>query len=348
MLALLLTILGGTSRVLEARGVPWSETRAVFPEEWVLPEELWRPSDPARDLPRLVADLATRRFDAPREAPWMASLGDLVAEQRRRGGTRAALEQELAELLRARPATHAAVAGLLREVLVADALLDRKWDPDDDRDDDGIYFGPLLERARLEREPWSKQAGARTLHQAATLVHADLDALFAALHDYEASFRDRGTSYEKLDPQPPSIVRGTDGPGGPFAALRLSIRSDLPFPFSHYDCELGVLHRLDEQGHVRTFVYSPSPDFHWLAGADFHLPLRTSGGEWVGTLLVRLSGFDLRGVPDGDENRKAGTRAALGNLRRRAEADFARSGGVPRTIDGALPALRVVARAERR
>jgi hypothetical protein len=54
-------------------------------------------------------------------------------------------------------------------------------------------------------------------------------------------------------------------------------------------------------------------------------------------MVVRLSGFDLTGVPDGDDNRKAGTRGSLGSVRKRAEAQFASSGGVPRTIEGALP-----------
>ncbi len=240
------------------------------------------------------------------------------------------------------------MAAFLKQVLVADALRDPKWDPDDDRDDDGIWFGPLLERRTLADAPWNAHKGATTLHQAATLVHADLDSWLAALHDYAATLRDKGTSYERLEPRAETLLAGEDEEHGPFAALRLTIRSGLPFPFSHYDCDLGVLHRLDREKHLVTYVYSPSRDFYWLAGEDVQLPVRTAAGEWVGTLIVRLSGFDLRGVPDGDDDRKAGTRAALGNLRRRAEADFARSGSVPRTIDGALPKLRVLAPAPKR
>jgi len=267
----------------------------------------------------------------------------MIAEQRRRGGTRAVLDALLKELSAARPATHAQVGKLLRKLLVADAILEPKWDPDDERDDDGVWFGPNLERNPSNEALCMGVEGSTEFHQAATFVRADLDSFLHAFHDYAAALHDRGSNYEKLEPQPDSIVAGEDGEHGPFAALRLAIRSDLPFPYTHYDLDLRNLHRLDAAKHLVIYVYSASRDFYWLAGEDWLFPVKTSKGEWQGTLVVRLSGFDLRGVPDGDGNRKAATRGALGNFRRRAEADFAKSGGVPRTIDGAIPKLRIVA-----
>lgn len=344
MLALFLLLALGEPRTLETRRADWSELEAkVFPEAWILPESLWLPKDAARALPLALAKLLDERFDAPAAKPWMASFGDVVAEHRRRGGTRAALDALLKELSAERPATHAKLGKLLGKLLRADVLLDPKWDPSEGRADDGVFFGELLERNAASTPPWKEHGGATTLHQAAVFVRADLESFVRALHDYESLLHDPGTSYEKLAPKPESIVRGADEAHGPFAALRLSIRSDLPFPFSHYDCDLGVLHRLDAAKHLVTYVFSPSRDFYWLAGEDLHLPVRTSGGEWQGTLVVRISGFDLRGVPDGDDDRKSGTRGALGNLKRRAEADFVRAGGKPRTQDGALPEFRVLA-----
>lgn len=329
---------------IEARRVEWAELApGIFPETWILPPELWQPAERAADLPARWKELVGERFDVPENAGWMAGVGDIIAEHRRRGGTRAALDALLGELKSARPKTHALLAGVLGEVLVADAIRGKKWDPEDDRRDDGVYFGPFLERNSTRTSPWNDQEGTLHFHQAITFVNADLDAIVDALHDYAATIRDPGTDYEKLSPRKNSVVFGDDEKHGPFAALRLAIRSDLPFPFSHYDLDLGILHRLDADKHLVTYVFSPSKDFYWLAGQDFHYPVKTSSGEWVGTLIVRVSGFDLRGVPDDDDARKSGTRGALGNLRRKAEARFAASGGVARTIDAALPKLRVVA-----
>ncbi len=339
-------LLGASTGIaMEPRRVEWTDVDArVFPAKWILPPELWRPSDPASNLPELWRERVEARFDAPEDARWMASVGDIALEHRRRGGTRAALDGMLAQLKSLRPKTHELVAGVLSEVLVSDALRGKKWEPEDDLRDDGVFFGPFLERNKTNVQPWADQKGTTHFHQAITFVHADLDAIVEALHDYAATIEDPGTSYEKLAPRADSIVFGDDEGRGPFAALRLSIRSDLPFPFSHYDLDLGILHRLDERKHLQTFVFSPSNDFYWLAGQDFHYPVRASTGEWVGTLIVRLSGFDLRGVPDDDDARKSGTRGALGNIRRRAEAAFAASGGKERTVDGSIQKLRVTAK----
>lgn len=340
----LLLLALGNPRTLEPRRAAWSEVDpGVFSSAWMLPENLWKPADESRALPLALPELLAARFDAPADQPWMASVGDMIAEHRRRGGTRAALGPLLKELLTARPATHARVGKLLRKLLVADALLDPKWDPSDEKAEDGVWFGESLERNPANGPPWNANEGASTLHQAATFVRADLDSFVRALHDYAAALSDPGTSYETLEPEAGSILAGEDDAHGPFAALKIAIRADLPFPYSHYDLDLRVLHKLDGAKHLVTYVFSTSHDFYWLAGEDWHFPVKTSAGEWLGTLVVRLSGFDLRGVPDGEDNRKTATRGALGNLRRRAEADFARSGGVPRNVDGAVPQLHVLA-----
>lgn len=336
-------LLGSAPGEIEARRVDWADVDArVFPSTWILPEALWRSTDSALNLPERWREILEARFETTADTAWMASVGDIIAEHRRRGGKRAELDAILAELKSARPKTHASVAAVLSEVLVADAIRSKKWDPEEDRRDDGVFFGPIVDRNPTTKSPWSDHKGTTHFHQAITFVAADLDSIVGALHDYGATIGDPGTDYEKLAPRAETVVFGENAELGPFAALRLSIRSDLPFPFSHYDLDLGILHKLDARKHFVTYVFSPSNDFYWLAGQDSHYPVRTAAGEWLGTLIVRISGFDLRGVPDDDDARKSGTRGALGNLRRRAEAIFAASGGVARTIDGAVPELHVL------
>jgi hypothetical protein len=321
---------------------PGTPPSAIFPLEWRLPEALWRPADGSEGaaLPLTMPTLLAERFDAPQ--PWMQSFGDIVAHHRTRGGDRAALDAVLAELRDAAPALHARIGRLLEDVLDARALANPAWNPNRELRDDGIHFGPLLARQSSATEPWKSHSGARTFHQAVTFVNADLDAILGAIHDYATSFRDPGTSYERLEPMPDSMLIGSMPELGPFATLRVRVRSDLPFPFTHYDCDLRVLHSLEERTLV-TDIYSPSADFRWFAGKDWYLPVRDSAGAWQGTLIVRMSGFDLSGVPDGDDDRMTGTRTALGSVRRRAEASFAASGSVPRTIDGAIPSFRATA-----
>lgn len=352
MLALVLTLLAGgdgdSTTALEPRTATWSELQAVFPQEWMLPESLWTPTDPARRdaaLPFALERLAAARFEGAADAPaWTRSLGDIVKEARLRGTTREELDPLLAELRGANPEAHGQCAGLVREVLLDGGLFARGWDGGKDRSDDGLYFGPVLELGEPRARPWSDYEHLDTVHQAAALVHADLEALKSALNDYPTMLTDPGTSYERIGPKEGTFLVGNDEARGPFTALRLSFRSDLPFPFGHYDCDLGILDRLDAKGRMTTYVFSPSPDFYWFAGQDWHHPIRSSDGAFQGLLLVRIAGFEMRGVPDGDRDRIAGTRVALGNLKRRAEAAFRAYGGPPRTLDGALPRFDVLAR----
>jgi hypothetical protein len=339
-----------TSR-LEPRAATWSELQAVFPEEWALPEAVWAPrgaSKSAEALPFALEALVEARFEtvgaSDANAPaWTRSFGDLVKEARRRGAHAEALDGMLAELRIANPQAHSACAALLREVVLDKGLRSKKWTGEKDLADDGLFFGPLLKRHELASGPWKSFKGSHTLHQAAALVQADLEALKGALNDYPSMLEDPGTSYERLGPVAGSFLTGRDETRGPFAALRIAFRSDLPFPFTHYDCELGIFDLLDAKGRMTTYVYASGQDFHWFAGRDVHYPVRSSDGEFQGLLLVRVAGFDLKGVPDGDSERLAGTRVALGNLKRRSEAAFKAFGGPPRTLHGALPSFDVIA-----
>jgi hypothetical protein len=132
-------------------------------------------------------------------------------------------------------------------------------------------------------------------------------------------------------------VAGSDPNGRPFSNLRIWWESDLPFPYTSYECELRILNRIDGDGHLVCDIYSTSEDFHWIAGQDVYVPVRDSDGGFVALLMVRLFGFDLDDVPDGTDDRKAALRSSLGNLKRRAEALYRRRGGTPRTIERKVP-----------
>jgi hypothetical protein len=114
-------------------------------------------------------------------------------------------------------------------------------------------------------------------------------------------------------------VRGEDADGRPLDASLVVFRSDLPFPFSSYDCRLHVQNRLDSAGRLSCDTYSTSGDFHFLAGLDLFLPVRASDGTPVGLLLLRDFGLDLDGVPDDGGHVRAALRRAVGNIKLEAE-----------------------------
>ena len=324
----------------------WPElTQVAFRESWRLPEELWRNSDGARDaqlLPIALKKLVERNFRASftkgeRDLPWCGNFGDIVVELARRGGKREALKAMLGELRSARPTLAKEIEPLCVQLLQSDGLASSKWSSASDLDDDGMLFGPPIELRASRAEPWKSHKGSRKLQQAAAFLRADLEALKQAENDFPAISKERGERYDFIGPVAASYVVGEDAEHGPFAAHRVRFRYDLPFPFSHFDCDLAVLTALDRDRHVTTYIYSDSKDFLWLAGQDFLYPVRTSSGEWCGTLVVRLYGFDLEGVPDGDSERAASLRGSLGNLKLRAEQRFTSHAGPPRTVDGALP-----------
>lgn len=336
---------------LEPKTAEWAEVeKSVFAQAWRLPEAIWRAPDGSNDarlLPIALKTLVERDFRAAlpaaeRDVEWCGNFGDIAAELRRRGGKRAALKAMLDELRASRPALMREIEPTLVQLFQSEGLASSKWKPGSERDDDGMLFDKPIEMRAASTAPWKSHKGSRKLQQAAAFLFADLEALKAAENDFPAIFEERGARYDFIGPVAGSLLVGEDGEHGPFAAHRVRFRYDLPFPFSHFDCTLSVATELDREKHVTTFIYSDSKDCLWLAGRDFLLPVRTSSGEWCGTLIVRLYGFDLEGVPDGDDDRAASLRGSLGNLKRRAEASFRDYGGPPRTVDGAIPKFAVL------
>lgn len=324
---------------LTPRVASWSEAGArVFDPAWLPAEPLWSARDEERALVNELGALCAWRAPNAVTPAWAASFGDMLRELHARGATREAFAALSAELRASRVEPPPRLLDALAGLGCASALGTRGWNGATDEPDDGLYAGAPLRRRDFPSEPWRSLQGARSLHQVAAFVRADLDALLAALHDYPAAARDPGTSYERLEARAHTFVRGADGPRGAYAALRVRVRSDLPFPFSHYDCDIAVLHVLNGSGVLENHVYGIGADFYWLAGSDACLPVTCADGTWIGTLVVRVSGCDLRGVPDDDDSRSAGTRVALGNLKRRAEALYApRAAAGPRTTRGAIP-----------
>jgi hypothetical protein len=328
----------------------WDEmSRDVFDPAWLLPENLRvaakEGSGPAWELVPKMTELATRVADRSKDDPAAPRcLGDIVLEVLKAPMQGKDMNSVFERVKKAQPELWKSVEPCIRELLCSTRLYAAKWDPDEDDACDGIFFARPLTLEGVSTAPWKKIDDSKLVQQCAVLAFADFEAIKEAENDYTTYPKRPHTKYRSIYPVEGSFVVGEDPRKHAFSALRLFFSCDLPFPFSHYDCDLHILNRTDGSGSCVCDIYSTSKDFHWLAGRDVFLPVRTSDGTWVCTLIVRLFGMDLDGVPDGDDDRRAGMRTSLGSLKRDSEAAFGRYGGNPRTVEGRVPEFHVLGR----
>lgn len=328
-----------------AHEISWDElTSGTFDPAWTIPETRTDPdAAPDRqpvDLRRRIMDLAALRFPTPEGAepdPRTASFADLVAACRALSGDAKARDAFLDGLKRSRKDIWNACGPDLEQLGRDEFLRAKKWDPTEDHDRDGILHVKPFRVDCEGKEPWTKIDASRACQQGAAVFFADLEAIKTAENDYAAYPSNVGADYDWIQAVGGSVVKGVDPRKRPFSALRIDFRCDLPFPYSSYDCDLRILNRVADDGLVRCDIASPSRDFYWMAGQDAYVPLATSKGEFAGVVIVRVFGFDLRSVPDGESDVRASLRSALGNLKRRAEPLFAAAGGKPRTLRDTLP-----------
>jgi hypothetical protein len=301
----------------------------------------WPARDDARSLRGRIERLLERRWPVAADETACATFGDLLGAAVALRGRPRALELLLQRIEERRPEISAEVGDLLADLGRDSRFRSQAWRTGQEVWDDGFHFGPPLTLGEAPMPAFGEVSGSRVVQQAATLILADLCAIEEAENDYRG-YRDHvDAAYEQIFPVPGSHLRGSRD-GRPFAGLRLFFESDLPFPFTGYACDLRVFKQLDAAGHLVTDTWSDSPDFHWIAGSSVYLPVRRSDGSLVGMIAVRIFGFDLRGVPDGDADRRAGLRAVLGNLKRGAEERFAaRDPGRDLVFAGAIPEVPV-------
>ena len=321
--SLFLTVGSALSFAAESpRSVSWTDFAArTFEPRWIMPTY---PEQREGDLLSQLESALSARFEPAGETGIAAAttFGELVEVL---GPLRSSSDQlagALARLERERPDVHARVGGLLAELLSDRQLRDGSWNPEKSRPDDGILPGETLKASVFRSGPWSQHKGSKSVHQAAVLIFADLEAIKTSENDYARYPRRIGADYEEIYAVRDSYVAGTGDAGGAFSGLKLAFRCDLPFPFGGYSCDLRVMNRIDTEGRLRTEIYSPSKDFYWLAGQDMYLPVCGAEGRVLGYVIVRRYGFDLRGVPDKDSHRKTALRSSLGNLKREAETRF--------------------------
>ena len=347
--ALLAFSLGAGGREVAPRKVTWDELQGeTFELRWVIPPasaaELSASKPGTIDLAAELERLLELHFEPGTGDSALAragSLGDLLAHFGPLREDTRAVDAELDQLRTQRPEVWKSVGGVLGELVRERRFRSKKWDPDEDRDDDGFLVAAPRDLALVPGGAWRGNEGSTLAVQVATLMRADLDAIKNAENDFRTWPGRVGANYESIGVVQDSFVRGTDPDGRPFAALALEFRSGLPFPFGSFTCDLRMLHRLDAAGRLESDVESTSEDFYWLAGRDTFLPVLDSQGGFVGLLCIRVSGADLRGVPDKVAHHEKGAREGIGNLKREAERLWADHGERKPVVKDSVPEFKV-------
>jgi len=331
LLAALALAAAGETVAVRAAELPPGGLADEFDLCWQLPE---RPASSPGLLPSLEA-LAAERFELRVDGVALRTFGDLALACEPLGAAeRASWLQRLAA---ASPALAARHGQALRQLLLDEELRAPDWDADDDGRHDGFLMGAPWKLEGPLPPCWERLDVTPQIEQGAALVRSDLDTFKAVENDFRLYLGHRGADYEWIYPEPGRFFTGVDSSGRPVNTSLVVFRCDLPFPFTHYDCRLHVLNRLDGAGRLWTDIYSTSRDFHFLAGRDAFVPVRAGDGRAVGFLIVRDFGFDVDGVPDKARHRASALRRSLGNLK--LEAERRTAGGALGALDGELPSF---------
>ena len=332
--------------VLEARTV----SREAFERDHYDPSKAlpWPERGHADCLASRMRALIDRRWEGDDVPKFARSFGDMLAALHRLRDKPKAQRVVLGRIERELGDDWAEVGDALTRLGIDHGVFADDWKPGGYEVGDGMLMGSSLQLGQAPMPAWREVGGSQAVHQAATVVFADLRALEAAEHDYVRCYDYVDNSYEFIYPVEGSLVRNAADADAPFVGLDLKMRSDLPFPFSHYDCTLSIGKTLDADGHLDSGNYADSEDFYWIASRYVDLPVRDADGAFVAMVVVRLFGMDLDGVPDGDSDRRSGMRSLLGNIKRVAEElHAARDPDDEPVVEGAIPSVPVRGRRAR-
>ena len=301
-----------------------------FDPKWLLPKQV-----DGRFLVPEMQRLAELRYE---EGDETRTFGDFVSEAIKidRGERAAWLQSQSANA----PKLMQDWGAALEQLLIDDQLYGTDWKPSKDHPRDGILTADGWKAPSDAAEPWR---GLRPrFEQATVLIAADLVTIKQVENDYRTYPNHIGAEYQFINPAQDGNAAGEDEQGAPFRYVRIGFGCDIPWPYSGYVCDLRILNRIDDAGRLVTDIYSPSEDFHYLAGRDVFLPVNDSEGTTVAYLLVRQFGFDIDDVPDRPKHRAEALRSSMGNLKLKAERAFEpQAGGFP-SPRKALEQLRVL------
>lgn len=317
MLATLLLCLTPVQQSVPVKEISWAGLRQAFPKSLEFPQVTRQGLPlPSANFEERLRTWATKPLRKAKGGSAAIFLGDLLRRCQQGNWSKEVVSAELQALAKDLPKDS---LDQLAKLLQAAAIQRADWKPSEP-EGDGILFGPTWD---LPEQEYMEHDGKRSVEQAATLILADVPAIKQAEHDFPRYFTFPENDYLKVQPREGRYFRVPGKEQACQAALiEVAFQADLPFPFTTYSFDLSILHRIEEDGSLMTYVYGRSEDLHWLTGYDRLIPVRDSQGQVCATMVIRQLALDIKGVPDKSKHHREGIRSGLGNLRRGAEALF--------------------------
>lgn len=245
-------------------------------------------------------------------------LGDLLKDLHQANWTKAASKEALGKI---KGKVSKADYEVLEDLLTAYDLYGKKWNPRKGGQEHGMYFGDEWE---FKKSEWKHAKADREVEQIAQLIVSDLHAIKQTEADYQAYWDHVKHDWERIEVLPSQfMVVADENEKQLMASTTVDFEFDLPFPFSTAEFRMFTLSCMLDDGSPILYLFATGDDLHWLAGYDVYEPVRDRDGNWVGTMMVRVFGLDIDGVPDGRGDRHDNLRGQFGNLRRGAEKLFA-------------------------
>jgi hypothetical protein len=334
---------GYDPKLIQPRAVSEAELRGRgFAEDWEFP----RFKADGKPYPgKLFEDSCFRLARQPlvkaeggRGEIW---LGDLLKDLHKANWSKSASKDALAKV---KGKVSKADYETLKDLLTAYDLYGKKWNPRKGGQEHGMFFG---EEWEFKKSEWTHAKADREVEQIAQLIVADLHAIKQTEADYQAYWDHTKHDWERIEVLPNQLMVVTDKEQKQLmSSATIDFEFDLPFPFSTAEFRMFTLTRMLDDGSPILYLFATGDDLHWLAGYDVYEPVRDRDGNWVGTMMIRVFGLDIDGVPDGRGDRHDNLRGQFGNLRRGAEKLFANRnrGKVKPEVwpyQGSLPAVPV-------
>ncbi len=311
---------GYDPKAVQPRMVSVEELRGRgFAKDWEFPRfKADGKPYPGKQFEDSCFGLATKPLVAAQGGQPELWLGDLLKDLHKAKWTKSASKEALAKVK-----GHVSKADYerLEELLTAYDLYGKKWNPRKGGQEHGMHFGDEWE---FKKSEWRHAKADREVEQIAQLIVADLHAIKQTEADYQGYWNHVKHDWERIEVHHDQFMVVMDANDKQsMSSTTVDFEFDLPFPFSTAEFRMFTLSRMLDDGSPILYLFASGDDLHWLAGYDVYHPVRDRDGNWVGTMMVRVFGLDLDGVPDGRGDRHDNLRGQFGNLRRGAEKLFA-------------------------
>ena len=290
-------------------------------------------------LPRVFEKIYNKRFTDPKydfknsgdpKDKWVLSFGDMMLHFKSLRGKAKETEDSLKKIETKYPAIWMEVKHILPQLVRNDFLYSENWTPWEDesskgRENDGILFIPYwkIKENKNRSLHWNKDLDQFKVYQGGVFMYSSLQKIKAVERHYQDYPKHIGMGYLEVFPLENSYMKGVDPRGNEFNGLEVYFRQDLPFPYESSKFTMKYFDFYNEDGYYISDYYSlDRNDLNWMAGRDTFFNVRTLSGNFVGWLIATELGYDIKNLPERDQDRVVSIKGAWGNIKLISEGYF--------------------------